>query len=178
MGRARNIGFYALFSKIFCFRLQIGVSYQLLKERGSKLAQIFVCGIKIDAAFGSGISAVASKLMPFWLPPHLFPVGEAIYQGVFEKHSKILLLRGNPVIAPSLTPCLKAILWPPSLIPSGKGSFLSSFQKNFRSLNPHLETVLSTYPAKISPTIPYSNFCGWKTTWFLTKFPHTPIPQL
>ena len=78
MGRARNIGFYALFSKIFCFRLQIGVSYQLLKERGSKLAQIFVCGIKIDAAFGSGISAVASKLMPFWLPPHLFPVGSAI----------------------------------------------------------------------------------------------------
>ena len=88
MGRARNIGFYALFSKIFCFRLQIGVSYQLLKERGSKLAQIFACGIKIDAAFGSGISAVASKLMPFWLPPHLFPVGEAIYQGVFEKTFK------------------------------------------------------------------------------------------
>lgn len=51
MGRARNIGFYALFSKIFCFQLQIGVSYQLLKERGSKLAQIFVYGIKIDAIF-------------------------------------------------------------------------------------------------------------------------------
>ena len=65
MGRARNIGFYALFSKIFCFRLQIGVSYQLLKERGSKLAQIFVCGIKIDAAFGSGISAVASNWCHF-----------------------------------------------------------------------------------------------------------------
>lgn len=64
-GRARKIGFYALFSKIICFRLKIGVSYQLLKERGSKLAQIFACGIKIDAAFGSGISAVASKLMPF-----------------------------------------------------------------------------------------------------------------
>lgn len=29
------------------------------------MAQIFVCGIKIDAAFGSGISAVALKLMPF-----------------------------------------------------------------------------------------------------------------
>ena len=41
---------------------------------------------------------------------HLFPVCEAIYQGVFEKTSKILLLRGNPFIAPSLTPCLKAIL--------------------------------------------------------------------
>ena len=87
-GRAQKAGFYALFSKIICFRLKIGVSYQLLKERGSKLAQIFACGIKIDAAFGSGISAVASKLMPFWLPPHLFPVGEAIYQGVFEKTFK------------------------------------------------------------------------------------------
>lgn len=57
-GRARNIGFYALFSKIFCFRLQIGVSYQLLKERGSKLAQIFVCGIKIDAIL------ITSSLIP------------------------------------------------------------------------------------------------------------------
>lgn len=51
--------------KYFVFGSKFGVSYQLLKERGSKLAQIFVCGIKIDAAFGSGISAVASKLMPF-----------------------------------------------------------------------------------------------------------------
>ena len=31
-----------------------------------------------------------------------------------KKPSKILLLRGNPVISPSLTPCLKAILWTPS----------------------------------------------------------------
>ena len=95
-----------------------------------------------------------------------------------KKSPDILLLCWNPYIAPSLTPCLKAILWTPSLIPSGKGSFLSSFQKNFRSLNPHLETVLSTYPAKISPTIPYSNFCGWKTTRFLKKYSHNPIPQL
>ena len=49
-------------------------------------------GIKNDAASGSGISAVASKLMPFWLPPHLlhvwkpfcepphlFPVGKVIF---------------------------------------------------------------------------------------------------
>ena len=129
-GRARKIGFYALFSKIICFRLKIGVSYQLLKERGSKLAQIFVCGIKIDAIFGSGISAVALKLMPFLITS--------------------------------------------SLIPSGKGHFLSSFQKNIRSLNPRLEVVLSTYPARISPIIPYSNFCGWKTTRFMKKFP-TPL---
>ena len=135
MGRARNIGFYALFSKIFCFRLQIGVSYQLLKERGSKLAQIFVCGIKIDAILitssliPSRLSHLARVIFKKFIPStysqwevtklrvffknffsHLFPVGEAIYQGVFKKPSKILLLRGNPVIAPSLTPCLKAIL--------------------------------------------------------------------
>ena len=45
----------------------------------------FVCGIKIDAAFWTEISALASKLMPL-RAPHLFPVGEAIYQGVFEKN--------------------------------------------------------------------------------------------
>ena len=31
-----------------------------------------------------------------------------------KKSSNNLLLRGNPFIAPSLTPCLKAILWTPS----------------------------------------------------------------
>ena len=94
-----------------------------------------------------------------------------------KKPSKILLLRGNPVIAPSLTPCLKAILWPPHLFPVGK-AFFKKKKKKFRSLNPHLETVLSTYPARISPTIPYSNFCNWKTTRFLKKFSLNPIPQL
>lgn len=115
-GRAQKAGFYALFSKFFIF--------------GSESEPFFVCGIKIDAIFGSGISAVALKLMPFLITS--------------------------------------------SLIPSGKGHFLSSFQKNIRSLNPRLEVVLSTYPARISPIIPYSNFCGWKTTRFMKKFP-TPL---
>ena len=137
MGRARNIGFYALFSKIFCFRLQIGVSYQLLKERGSKLAQIFVCGIKIDAAFGSGISAVASKLMPFWLPPHLFPVGEAIYQGVFEKTFK------NSVAARKSGYC-------PFTYSMFESHFVNPLKKISLS-NPRLKAVLSTYLSKISP---------------------------
>lgn len=101
-GGAQKAGFYALFSKFFIF--------------GSESEPFFVCGIKIDAVFGSGISAVALKLMPFLITS--------------------------------------------SLIPSGKGHFLSSFQKNIRSLNPRLEVVLSTYPARISPIIPYSNFCG------------------
>ena len=112
-GRARKIGFYALFSKIICFRLRIGVSYQLLKERGSKLAQIFACGIKIDAILitsslvPSRLSHLARVIFKKFIPStysqwevtklrvffknffsHLFPVGEAIYQGVFEKTFK------------------------------------------------------------------------------------------
>ena len=92
-------------------------------------------------------------------PPHLFPVGEAIYQGVFEKTSKNSVAAQESGYCPSLSPWLKAILCPLKKIPSP---------------NPWLEVVLSTYPARISPTIPYSNFCGWKTTRFMKKFP-TPL---
>ena len=66
----------------------------------------------------------------------------------------------------------------PLLIPSGKGRFLSGFQKISAHFNPYLRVALLTYPARISPTIPYSNFCGWKTTRFLKKYFHNPIPQL
>ena len=109
---------------------------------------------------------------------HLFPVGEAIYQGVFEKTFKNSVAARKSGYCPFTYSMFESHFVTPSLIPSGKGSFLSSFQKNFRSLNPHLETVLSTYPARISPTIPYSNFCNWKTTRFLKKFSLNPIPQL
>ena len=190
MGRARNIGFYALFSKIFCFQLQIGVSYQLLKERGSKLAQIFVCGIKIDAAFGSGISAVASKLMPFWLPPHLFPVGEAIYQGVFEKTFKNSVAARESGYCPFTYSMFESHFVTPSLIPSGKGIFLSSFQKNSAHLT-HiwkpfcqpirrgflLQFLTATFATekrhdfwKNIPTILYRNFQSRKTTHFPKLF--------
>lgn len=88
-GRARKAGFYELFSKIFSFWLRIGAIFirisDLWLRNGAILEPNPIHGIKSDASFGSGISAVASKLMPFWLPPHLFPVGKAIYQGVFEK---------------------------------------------------------------------------------------------
>lgn len=85
---------------------------------------------------------------------HLFGLGEVVLVGVFEKSPDILLLCWNPYIAPSLTPCLKAILCPP---------------KQFPSLNPRLKAVLSTYPTKNSPTIPYRNFWSRKTTSFLKK---------
>ena len=163
MGRARNIGFYALFSKIFCFRLQIGVSYQLLKERGSKLAQIFVCGIKIDAAFWTEISALASKLMPL-RAPSLIPSGRSHLSRCFWKNlQKFCCCAGI-----RLLPLHLLHVWKPFCEPL----------KKISSPIPWLEVVLSTYPAGNSPTIPYSNFCGWKTTRFLKKFSLNPIPQL
>ena len=136
--------------------------------------------------------------MPFWVPPHLFPVGSDEIESIFQKFFLSLIRTGRGrfsrcfwknllifcycagirILPLHLLHVWKPFCEPPHLFPVGKAVFLSSFQKIFRSLNPHLETVLSTYPAKISPTIPYSNFCGWKTTWFLKKFPHTPIPQL
>ena len=80
-----------------------------------------------------------------------------------KKTPKILLLRRNPVIALHFLHGWKPFCAPLKKIPSP---------------NPHWETVLSTYPARISPTIPYSNFCNWKTTRFLKKFSLNPIPQL
>lgn len=95
-GRARKVGFYALFSKIFCFWLRSGAIFIRVSDSRLRNGAIFepvffliwfggailepnpIHGIKIDAGFGSRFFAVASKLMPFWLPPHLFPVGSAI----------------------------------------------------------------------------------------------------
>ena len=176
MGRARNIGFYALFSKIFCFRLQIGVSYQLLKERGSKLAQIFACGIKIDAAFGSGISAVASKLMPFWLPPHLFPVGEAIYQGVFEKTFKNSVAARKSGYCPFTYSMFESHFVNPSKrflhLTHGWRSFCQPIRREFL-----LQFLTATFAAekrhdfwKNIPTTLYRNFWTRKTTHFPKLF--------
>ena len=116
--------------------LQNGAIFRLWHQKGCRFREWNFCrGIKIDAILitssliPSRLSHLARFIFKKFIPStysqwevtklrvffknffsHLFPVGEAIYQGVFEKHSKILLLRGNPVIAPSLTPCLKAIL--------------------------------------------------------------------
>lgn len=175
-GRARKIGFYALFSKIICFRLKIGVSYQLLKERGSKLAQIFACGIKIDAAFGSGISAVASKLMPFWLPPHLFPVGEAIYQGVFEKTFKNSVAARESGYCPFTYSMFESHFVPPSkrflhLTHTGK-PFCQPIRRGFL-----LQFLTATFATekrhdfwKNFPSTLYRNFRSRKTTYFPKLF--------
>ena len=59
MGRARNIGFYALFSKIFCFRLQIGAVFRLWHQNWCRFRERdFCCGIKIDAIL------ITSSLIP------------------------------------------------------------------------------------------------------------------
>lgn len=123
----------------------------------------FVCGIKIDAAFWTEISALASKLMPL-RAPSLIPSGRSHLSRCFwKKPPKILLLRRNPVIALHFLHGWKPFCAPLKKIPSPI---------------PWLEVVLSTYPAGNSPTIPYSNFCGWKTPRFLKKYSHNPIPQL
>ena len=123
MGRAQKAGFYALFSKFFIF--------------GSESEPSSRCLI-YEAPNRSHFSSVASKLMPLsgagFLPWHqnwchfdyllTYSQWAKPFIKVFlKKPSKILLLRGNPVIAPSLTPCLKAILWPPHLFPVGKAFF-------------------------------------------------------
>lgn len=72
-GRAQKAGFYALFSKFFIF--------------GSESEPFFVCGIKIDAIFGSGISAVALKLMPFLITSSLIPSGKGHFLSSFQKIS-------------------------------------------------------------------------------------------
>lgn len=108
-------------------------------------------------------SQMASKLMPL-RAPSLIPSGRSHLSRCFwKKPPKILLLRRNPVIAFHFLHGWKPFCAPLKKIPSP---------------NPWLEVVLSTYPAGISPTIPYSNFCGWKTTRFLKKYSHNPIPQL
>ena len=189
-GRARKAGFYAFFSKIFSFWLRIGAIFLLSDICGSKTEPFFVCGIKSDAAFESGISAVASKLMPFWLPPHLFPVGEAIYQGVFEKTFKNSVAARESGYCPFTYSMFESHFVTPSLIPSGKGIFLSSFQKNSAHLT-HiwkpfcqpirrrflLQSLTATFAAekrhdfwKNFPTPLYRNFRSRKTKHFPKLF--------
>ena len=69
---------------------------------------------------------------------HLFPVGEAIYQGVFEKTFKNSVAARKSGYCPSTYSMFESHFVTPSLIPSGKGIFLSSFQKI--SPQPHTAT--------------------------------------
>ena len=144
---------------------------------GSKLAYLISCW-KNEAPNWRRFSSVASKLMPLsgagFLPWHqnwchfdyllTYSQWAKPFIKVFlKKTSKNSVAAQESGYCPSLSPWLKAILCPLKKIPSP---------------NPWLEVVLSTYPAGNSPTIPYSNFCGWKTTRFLKKYSHNPIPQL
>ena len=131
-------------------RLQIGADFRLWHQNWCRFRERdFCCGIKIDAIL---------------ITSSLIPSGRSHLSRCFwKKPPKILLLRRNPVIALHFLHGWKPFCAPLKKIPSP---------------NPHWETVLSTYPARISPTIPYSNFCNWKTTRFLKKFSLNPIPQL
>ena len=120
-------------------RLRIGAIFRLWHQNWCHFREWdFRCGIKIDAILitssliPSRLSHLARVIFKKNYFLYLFPVGSDEIEGVFQKFfltysqwtkpfikvflkkpSKILLLRGNPVIAPSLTPCLKAILWTP-----------------------------------------------------------------
>ena len=57
-------------------------------------------------------------------------MGEAIYQGVFEKTFKNSVAARESGYCPFTYSMFESHFVTPSLIPSGKGIFLSSFQKN------------------------------------------------
>ena len=174
-GRARKIGFYALFSKIICFRLKIGVSYQLLKERGSKLAQIFVCGIKIDAAFWTEISALASKLMPL-RAPSLIPSGRSHLSRCFWKTFKNSVAARESGYCPFTYSMFESHFVPPSKrflhLSHGWRSFCQPIRREIL-----LQSLTATFAAekrhdfwKNIPTILYRNFQSRKTTHFPKLF--------
>ena len=136
----------------------------------------FVCGIKIDAAFWTEISALASKLMPFWLPPHLFPVGEAIYQGVFEKNLQKFCCCAGIRLLPFTFSMVESHFVPPSkrflhLTHIGK-PFCQPIRRGFL-----LQFLTATFAAekrhdfwKNFPSTLYRNFRSRKTTHFPKLF--------
>ena len=65
-------------------------------------------------------------------------MGEAIYQGVFEKTFKNSVAARKSGYCPFTYSMFESHFVTPSLIPSGKGIFLSSFQKI--SPQPHTAT--------------------------------------
>ena len=151
------------FSRKYLILAPIRSHFHVCPARGSETAPFFVCGIKIDAAFWTEISALASKLMPL-RAPSLIPSGRSHLSRCFWKNiQKFCCCAGI-----RLLPLHLLHVWKPFCAPL----------KKIPSPNPRLEIVFSTYPPRISPTIPYSNFCNWKTTRFLKKFSLNPIPQL
>ena len=123
-------------------------------------------------------------------PPHLFPVGEAIYQGVFEKTFKNSVAARKSGYCPFTYSMFESHFVTPSLIPSGKGIFLSSFQKNSAHLT-HiwkpfcqpirrgflLQFLTATFATekrhdfwKNFPSTLYRNFRSRKTTYFPKLF--------
>ena len=121
---------------------------------------------------------------------HLFPVGEAIYQGVFEKTFKNSDAARKSGYCPFTYSMFESHFVTPSLIPSGKGIFLSSFQKNSAHLT-HiwkpfcqpirrgflLQFLTATFATekrhdfwKNFPSTLYRNFRSRKTTYFPKLF--------
>ena len=116
MGRARNIGFYALFSKIFSFWLRIGAIFIRISDLWLRNGAIFrlwhqnwcrfrerdFCrGIKIDAILitssliPSRLSHLARVIFQNIYFLYLFPVGSDEIEGVFQKFFLSLIRTGR-----------------------------------------------------------------------------------
>lgn len=175
-GRSREKPIFMRFSRKYLILAPIRSHFHVCPARGSETAPFFVCGIKIDAAFRTEISALASKLMPFWLPPHLFPVGEAIYQGVFEKNLQKFCCCAGIRLLPFTFSMVESHFVPPSKrflhLTHGWRSFCQPIRREFL-----LQFLTATFAAekrhdfwKNIPTTLYRNFWTRKTTHFPKLF--------
>lgn len=167
---------------------------------GSKLAYLISCW-KNEAPNWRRFSSVASKLMPLsgagFLLWHqnwchfeyllTYSQWEQPFSKVFlKKPSNNLLLRGNPFIAPSLTPCLKAILWTPSkrfpYLTHVWRPFCQPICRKFRLnlLQQLSEPKNDTFPETFFKKCFHPSTARFRTkngSTFSKKFP-TPIPQV
>ena len=167
---------------------------------GSKLAYLISCW-KNEAPNWRRFSSVASKLMPLsgagFLLWHqnwchfeyllTYSQWEQPFSKVFlKKSSNNLLLRGNPFIAPSLTPCLKAILWTPSkrfpYLTHVWRPFCQPICRKFRLnlLQQLSEPKNDTFPETFFKKCSHPSTARFRTkngSTFSKKFP-TPIPQV
>ena len=103
---------------------------------------------------------------------------EAIYQGVFEKTFKNSVAARESGYCPFTYSMFESHFVTPSLIPSGKGIFLSSFQKN----SAHLTHIWKPFcqPIRRGFLLQFltATFATEKRHDFWKNFSFNPIPQL
>ena len=174
-GRARKADFYAFLSKIFNFWLRFGAN----------LPSPNICGSEMEPFWSHLIFCWGSqrqfgaKWHQNWChlePPHLFPVGEAIYQGVFEKNLQKFCCCAGIRLLPFTFSMVESHFVPPSKrflhLTHGWRSFCQPIRREIL-----LQSLTATFAAekrhdfwKNIPTILYRNFQSRKTTHFPKLF--------